>query len=293
MVESIIVVAPRFDEVTEYCFEESRDLINYAEKEGVNIYDLADEQAVRENLEKETELHPEALIYHTDHGSPDKAWGDDDRPVLDLKNVKILAGKHTYMNNCSSAKDLGKKAYQEGCLAYWGNTDIVGFATDAWETFKEAFLYGLKLRIQGYSWTACLKKTKEKLNQFIDQLLAEGKVLAAAFMRSFRDTLVCYTPDSPPKDSGCAVRRFAIKHFGPKVAWRLSKAFPFSIGFFALGMLMLGVLGHDFVHQIWELKGTVFSLEGGWIGLIGAVICFPVSFALAYYQLWKLLKGKG
>ena len=37
-----------------------------------------------------------------------------------------------------------------------------------------------------------------------------------------------------------------------------------------------GVALHDFAHQVWELKGTVISLEGGYIGfiimLIGLII---------------------
>lgn len=290
MVESVIVCAPLFDEVTEYCFEESRDLIEYAEKKGVKIYDQPDEQAVRENLEKAIHDHPEALIYHTDHGSPDKAWGDDDRPVLDLKNVKILAGKDAYMNNCSSAQELGKKAYQEGCLAYWGNTDVVSFTTDAWEDFKESFLHGLKLRIRGYIWKECLEKTREKMTQLVDKLLAEGKVLAAACMRSNRDSLVCYTPDMPPQ-SDCPARRLAIRMVGPKIGWKLSRTFPFSVAFFALGMFMLGVLGHDFAHQVWELKGTVFSVEGGYAGLIGATMFFILSFILLTRNYWRALKS--
>ena len=37
-----------------------------------------------------------------------------------------------------------------------------------------------------------------------------------------------------------------------------------------------GIALHDFAHQVWELKGTVISLEGGYIGfiimLIGLII---------------------
>ena len=37
-----------------------------------------------------------------------------------------------------------------------------------------------------------------------------------------------------------------------------------------------GIALHDFAHQVWELKGTVISLEGGYVGflilLIGLLI---------------------
>jgi len=39
-----------------------------------------------------------------------------------------------------------------------------------------------------------------------------------------------------------------------------------------------GIVAHDFAHQVWELKGTVFSLEGGYVGLIlnliGTILLF-------------------
>jgi len=33
-----------------------------------------------------------------------------------------------------------------------------------------------------------------------------------------------------------------------------------------------GVALHDFAHQVWELKGTVISLEGGYVGFIMLLI---------------------
>ena len=35
-----------------------------------------------------------------------------------------------------------------------------------------------------------------------------------------------------------------------------------------------GVALHDFAHQVWELKGTVISLEGGYIGFLGMLLAF-------------------
>ena len=88
----IISCAPLFDEVTEYCYEESRDLIRYAESKGFKVVDLAKDEAVRERVEEALRRNPGALFFHSDHGSPDKAWGNDGRPVLDLENVDLLRG---------------------------------------------------------------------------------------------------------------------------------------------------------------------------------------------------------
>jgi len=287
MVDAIIVCAPRFDDVTEYCFEESRDLINFAEHEGVKIIDLPDEKAVRAKLEEAIVLHPGALIYHTDHGSEDKAWGDDEKPVLDLENVDLLRDREAYMNNCSSAKKLGVEAYKHGCKAYWGSKDVVSFTTDAWEDFKEAFLHGLKLRIQGCSWSDCFSKTREKLDELVDKLLAEGKILAASCMRSFRDTLVCYTPETPPapEDTECPVRRLAIRVFGPKLGWKLRKKH-IVISFAAVASILAYALGFNTIEYMCH-----YAPPERWCFIWPNKLCMPFWYAYFFGGILPLTTG--
>jgi len=220
-VNVIVSCSPLFDEVTEYCYEESRDLIRYAESRGFKVVDLAKEDAVREKVEEALRRNPEALFFHTDHGSPDKAWGNDGRPVLDLENVDILRGRETVQNNCSSAKILGVEAYRRGCKAYLGYVDTVYFTTDAWEVFKEAFLYPVKRRLDGYSWKECLELTKKKMTEMIELLVKAGKALAASCLRHDKDCLVCYTPDMPPKEPACPISRLIMKIFGIKTLFWL------------------------------------------------------------------------
>ena len=33
-----------------------------------------------------------------------------------------------------------------------------------------------------------------------------------------------------------------------------------------------GWLSHDFVHQVYQLKGTCFSIEGGYWGILGVIL---------------------
>jgi len=220
-VNVIVSCSPVFDEVTEYCYEESRELIKYAESKGVKVVDLAKEDAVRERVEEALRRNPKALFFHTDHGSPDKAWGNDGRPVLDLENVDILRGRETVQNNCSSARILGVEAYRRGCKAYLGYVDTVYFTTDAWEVFKEAFLYPVKRRLDGYSWKECLELTKERMTEMIGLLVKAGKALAASCLRHDRDCLVCYTPDMPPEEPACPISRLIMKIFGIKTLFWL------------------------------------------------------------------------
>jgi hypothetical protein len=73
--------------------------------------------------------------------------------------------------------------------------------------------------------------------------------------------------------------------FGPKIGWRLTKAFPVSVALFAFG---LGVLIHDYVDALYHAGGwsEVFSLQGGYFG--AAIL--TVGFILTYYEIWTGLK---
>jgi len=68
------------------------------------------------------------------------------------------------------------------------------------------------------------------------------------------------------------------------VGWRLTKKF--AVG--ALSSLVgWGILAHDFVHQVWQLKGTFFSIEGGYVGLF---LTLTGTLALLYDHLDSLKK---
>ncbi|MEM2260824.1 MAG: hypothetical protein QXK24_00085 [Ignisphaera sp.] len=43
-----------------------------------------------------------------------------------------------------------------------------------------------------------------------------------------------------------------------------------------------GIALHDFVHQVLEIKGTVFSPEGGYVGFILMLIGYTLI-----YKIWR------
>lgn len=276
---SWITVHPSFDEVTEITDDEAKDAIAYMRAHNVEVIDLPDEKAVRENVERALEENPNANVAHWNHGSPEAWIGDDEKPVLDLKNVKLLKGKEAFASNCSSAEKVGKEAHKQGCV-YFGYEDIVSFTTDALPEFQEAFNFWIKRRLDGLSpWEAFLK-TREKMTELIDHLYKTGRILASFCMRRVRDIVVCYTPDHPPEESDCRFRKTAIRLWGPTVAWRITRKFPIAVALFFMGF---GIALHDFAHQVWELKGTVLSLEGGYLGFVFII----VSFVLLVQGLWR------
>lgn len=216
-----LMVRPLFDEVTQYTFDEGQDVLDYFEEKGISYIDLAKEDAVREKVEEILKENADINILHYDHGSEDKIWGNDESPVIDLNNIKLLKGRDCYNNNCSSAKKLGIEAWKLRAT-FWGYTDVFIFSTDSLEEFKTAVNWGIKRRVDGLSWKDCLQKTKEKMTELIDKLVETGRALAASCMRHDREHLVCYNAHPPGEDdTDCWFRKQAIHLFGPKFGWKL------------------------------------------------------------------------
>lgn len=287
--ETWLFVAPCFDEVTKYTLDEAMDAADYLESKGFKVIRLVKEKAVRENVEKYLRENPELRIAHYDHGSEDKIWGNDKRPVIDLENVDLLQGRICYNDNCSSAKKLGVEAWKRGAI-YWGYDDVFYFTTDAAEEFKEFVNSGIKAYADGIKdWKECLRIAKQTAAKLIDKLIKAGKALAAACLRHDRDHLHCWGPEKPGEgQADCLFRKVAIKLFGSDVGWRLGRSFPASVALFFFG---LGVLLHDYAHALWQVGGIreILSFQGGYIGAGISV----VGFVLAYYQVFSVLKKKG
>ena len=152
-----IFIRPKFEQVTEITFEEAQDAIDYLKGKGETIIDLAVQDAVREKVETTLKENPDANVAHYDHGNETSWIGNDERAVVDLNNVDLLAGRECYCDNCSSAKTLGIEAWKRKAKAYWGYKDIFYFTTDAKEEFQEFVNNGIKRHVDGYGWKECLE----------------------------------------------------------------------------------------------------------------------------------------
>lgn len=217
-----IFAAPKFDEATEYSYKWNERL---REKVGnrMEIIPLLLADAIRENVEGALKDHPDALLIHYNHGSEDAIYGQDERPVVDLTNVSLLKNREVYNMNCLSAKTLGKAAYQNGCLAYWGYVEVVSFTTDAEQDFCEAFNYGFLLRIEGKAWKECLESTKAKMTEIIDDLVKRGNGIAAMLLREDRDALHCWAKDVEEPHEECPFSRLIVSLLGYRALSTLRK----------------------------------------------------------------------
>lgn len=208
-----IVIRPLFDDVTVYSFMMGQRIVDELERLNIEYVDLPRSRTIRDIVEYTIRNHPLANVAHFDHGGVSAWYGQDAKPCVDLDNIDLLINKECFAMNCSSAKVLGKEAFEKGANVYWGYTEEVSFTTDALDDFVEAFTAGLMFRLQGFSWQESLAKTKQFMTDKVTKLTTEGKVFAAMTMRNDRDILVCYEEGYPPQEPECPVSR---------IIWRLS-----------------------------------------------------------------------
>jgi len=279
-----VLVAPKFDSPTEYSYDWSREAKALLEEKSYEAIDIGGRRVSRVEVENALKQNPGVLYIHFDHGSDSAHWGSETEAVVDLNNVTLLSGREVYCMNCLSAKKLGVEAYKNGALAYWGYVETFTFTTEAIDEFKEFAVSGLKFRLEGKTWKECLQLAKDLAVTLSQKLVEAGKYIASVILQGDADALHCYTEDMPPTSS-CAFRRLGIKLFGPKVGWKLTKAFPVSVALFFLG---LGILLHDYCDALWQVGGLkeLLSLQGGYFG----VAILTVGFILAYYGVWSALK---
>jgi len=266
-----ILVAPKFDEPTSYSYEWSREIRKMLEEKGFQVIDISGRAVSREEVEQVLKQNPNVIYIHYNHGNTDCHYGSETVKVVDLKNAVLLSGREVYCMNCLSARELGVEAYKNGALAYYGYIEVFSFSTDALDEFKEFANAGLKYKLEGHTWEECLKLVKELAEQLCQKLVEAGKYMASILLKQDADALRCYTPNNPPTDTKCILRKVALKIFGPKLGWRISRTTGFGI---LLTLIGWGIVAHDFAHQVYQLKGTPLSLEGGYIGLALNLIGF-------------------
>jgi len=224
-----LVIRPRFDEATEYSFEWAQEIVDFLEENLIPHIDLAEEKAIKENVEGVLTNDPDLAVIHYDHGSEDAIYGNDGNPVINLANNKLLKNRECFNMNCLSAKVLGVDSYWRYNTVYWGSWEVIAFITtpNALLLFKEALNFPIKRMLGGEEdWNKIMDETKENDDRIIDKMISIGETFAAAVHLSNRGSRRVWTEKTPPDDqeSDCIFRRLALKLLGQK-AWRIQRPF--------------------------------------------------------------------
>ena len=280
-----IFVRPKFDSASSFSHLWCQRLIDAVKDKLESYIDLSEEQATRENVEKALSENPNADFCYYDHGNTEGlAEQGGAGYVIDRKNSHILKARLAYSMACLWGQGGGAQAHSEGAKAVVAYVEEFTFTTGDEQYFSEAANSGFIAYTNGETGWAKIKALMvEAFNKVIDAIQDPwGKMWA----RWDRDALRVYGEGADTPESKCAFRKLAVKLFGPKVGWKLSKAFPASVALFAFG---LGVLIHDYVDTLYHAGGwsQVFSFQGGYFGSV----ILTIGFILAYYQVWRALKA--
>lgn len=198
-----LICRPKFDSATEYTFAFASEILQWCQQAGIEVTELAEEDAVRLAVENALErFNPDIFVFY-DHGDKDALIGQDGKAAIDLKNCDRLAGKEVFTLACLSAKDLGPEVWRKGGT-YWGYIDVFSFTTDSLAEFQEAGNCGFHYRfLEGDSRENALNRAKETFERLSVELVAAGNTLAAIFMRENGDNLVYLDAHKPEEKEGC------------------------------------------------------------------------------------------
>ncbi|MEM2259986.1 MAG: hypothetical protein QXP52_00175 [Candidatus Aenigmatarchaeota archaeon] len=254
-----LVIAPKFDEATEYTFKWVQEVKEELQKQGYNVIFLSN-GVKRKDVEETIKNEEIDLVVFYNHGNEDCLWGSHSEKVIDCDNIDLFKGKEIYTLACLSAKKLGVEAWKKGVKLFIGYDDTFVFTTTEEELFKECANSGILKKLRDkVSWKEAFDYMKKKFDEAIDKA---KEFWTKTWLAHDRDCLRKYDSLQPPITK-CFFRKIAIKLFGEKLGWKISLKILMGLVFFLIGY---GVSLHDFAHQVWELKRTVLSLEGGYIG---------------------------
>ena len=127
----LIVTRPQHDVTTKYLSSWAGEIVEFAKKKGVEVYDLSREKANKVELEGRVRKTRPEMVFLNGHGSDDCVTGHDNNPLVSAgENHQILSGLITYALSCNSWKKLGPKVVENDNTAYIGYSDEFIFVAD-------------------------------------------------------------------------------------------------------------------------------------------------------------------
>jgi len=198
----IIIVAPRYDEATNYSSSWAKSLYNELKNKGYDVVYIGDREIGRHEVEHAL-LRGDIFIFY-DHGSEGALWGSKTSAIISGINVHVLKDKICYTMACLSAKKLGKLACSKGCNVYWGYEKEFSFTTYGNKAFADFSSYGLKVFLENNDWKLAYNETVKYGKYLIAKLLLSGNILGAVLLENDIKVLRCYLKDEMPEPKTCS-----------------------------------------------------------------------------------------
>lgn len=120
MKKGLIITMPRYDDVTEYFSQFSKEILKEAKGEDLPVKPLVGKEAIKSFFELVAEDFPYNLIVLNGHGTAEEVFGQDKKPLItEGVNEQLLAGRITYARACEAGASLGKSVAllnKDGCF---------------------------------------------------------------------------------------------------------------------------------------------------------------------------------
>lgn len=222
-----LLIRPKFDTATEYSYKWAEQIADET-KEKFTLIDIGGRRVGRGEVEDAIRSKDPILIVFYDHGVENGWMGSESEAVIDVNNVGLLSGRIAYSMSCLSAKGLGVQAYRSNCKVFVGYNEEFVFTTQDEKIFGDCANYGLLLWLDGESnWATIKQKWIEFWNKMID---SASDPWTKMWLRHDRDILrIIAEGVDEPKETKCPVRALALKLFGTRLGWALTRKTGISI----------------------------------------------------------------
>ncbi|MEK7622001.1 MAG: hypothetical protein AAB415_02370 [Patescibacteria group bacterium] len=122
MSSTLLITRPNNDPGTYYLFWWSKHIIEECKRKGFSLIDLTKDKANKKRflgiLQKKADA--KMLVVMNGHGNDNFIAGQGNDPLISFQEAGLLSNKIVYARACNSLNVLGKKAVDEGALAYIG-----------------------------------------------------------------------------------------------------------------------------------------------------------------------------
>ena len=82
MADTLLMTRPEHDDTTYYLSSWSKEVLEFAENKGLNVFDLHREKANREEVEKKLRKFSPKLVVLNGHGDEDTVAGHKNQPLI-------------------------------------------------------------------------------------------------------------------------------------------------------------------------------------------------------------------
>ncbi len=131
MSKSLLITNPDYDPCTRYLHKWSKEILEEAEKRGIDVVKLEKNKVTKKEFEgRMKKVKPSLVVIHG-HGNNNCVCGHEHEVLIEAGvNDNILANKIVYALSCRSAAGLGVISVKNGARSYIGYIKDFAFGSD-------------------------------------------------------------------------------------------------------------------------------------------------------------------